>query len=509
VNGRLPNPTHIAAPGAAANAQEDLNDRSRIELDDGNTWQNKDPITHPFPGLSASNTLRGGSTVTGLVGVLDYSHDIYRVQPVDDVIFSNDNPRPAFPTAVGGTLKVASFNVLNYFNGDGLGGGFPTPRGAESASEFTRQRVKIVTAILTMDADVIGLMEIENDGYGTESAVADLVNGLNDVVGKGTYAYIDPGVSAIGTDAIAVGFIYKPATVTLIGASAILDASVDPTFNDDKNRPALAQTFQENATAGRFTAVVNHFKSKGSDCNSLGDPDIGDGQGNCNLTRTSAAVALANWLATDPTSSNDPDYLILGDLNSYAMEDPISALTSAGYTDLAASLIGSSAFSYVFAGEWGYLDYAMSNGSLTAQVTGVTEWHINADEPPVLDYNENYKSAGQITSLYSPDAYRSSDHDPVVIGLELTIEQEVNELIDAVQALVDDGTLNGGQGNALTKKLENVLAKLAKGNTNAAANQLDAFINQVEDYVNGGILTAEQGDALIEAATALVEVLNN
>jgi hypothetical protein len=114
VNGRLPNPTHIAAPGAAANAQADLNDRSRIELDDGNGDQNKDPITHPFPGLSASNTLRGGSTVTGLVGALDYARGVYRVQPVGDVIFSNDNPRLAAPAPVGGTLKVASFNVLNY-----------------------------------------------------------------------------------------------------------------------------------------------------------------------------------------------------------------------------------------------------------------------------------------------------------------------------------------------------------------------------------------------------------
>ena len=200
------------------------------------------------------------------------------------MIFSNDNPRTAAPASVGGTLKVASFNVLNYFNGDGLGGGFPTPRGADSASEFTRQRDKTIEAILTMDADVIGLMEIENDGFGAESAIADLVNSLNAVAGAGTYAYIDPGVPAIGADAIAVGFIYKPATVTPIGASAILDSSVDPQFNDDKNRPALAQTFQENATGGRFTAVVNHLKSKGSSCDSIGDPNLNDGQGNCNLT---------------------------------------------------------------------------------------------------------------------------------------------------------------------------------------------------------------------------------
>jgi predicted extracellular nuclease len=310
----------------------------------------------------------------------------------------------------------------------------------------------------------------------------------------------------IGTDVITIGFIYKPATVTPIGAAAILDSSVDPTFNDDKNRPALAQTFQENATGGRFTAVVNHLKSKGSSCASIGDPDLNDGQGNCNLTRTSAAVAIANWLATDPTGSNDPDYLIIGDLNSYAMEDPITALKNAGYTDLAA---GAGAYSYVFAGEWGYLDYAMSNGSLTAQVTGVTQWHINADEPPVLDYNEEWKSAGQIASLYSPDAYRASDHDPVIVGLSMTTQAEVGEIMDEVRLLVDAGILNKGQGNALSMTLGTAIASLDKGNVNPSRNRLNAFTNQVEAFIRVGILSEAEGQPLIDAANALIDVLSS
>jgi hypothetical protein len=404
---------------------------------------------------------------------------------------------------------VASFNVLNYFNGDGAGGGFPNSRGANTPSEFTRQRDKTITAILAMDADVIGLMEIENDGYGAGSAIADLVDGLNAAAGAGTYAYIDPGVPVIGTDEIAVGFIYQPATVTPVGAAAILDSSVDPLFNDSKNRPALAQTFQENATGGRFTAVVNHFKSKGSACDDIFDPDLNDGQGNCNQTRTNAAIALAQWLNTDPTGSNDPDFLIIGDLNAYAMEDPISVLQNAGYTNLVSSFLGSDAYSYVFAGEWGYLDHALSNGNLTPQVTGVTEWHINADEPPVLDYNEEFKSAGQIISLYSPDGYRASDHDPVVVGLEMTTEQEVKELISAVHALVDSGVLNKGQATALLSKLENALDQIRRGNNHSAANQFSAFVNQVEAYVYIGLLSPEQGEALIDSAAALIDVLNN
>jgi predicted extracellular nuclease len=414
---RLFIPTQVTTPGAAANALQAQNDLSRIVLDDANGAQNKDPVIYPAPELSAANTLRGGATVTGLTAVLDQRFDTYRLQPVGTVNFVNTNPRTAVPAPVGGNLKVASFNVLNYFNGNGSGGGFPTSRGATTLSEFNRQRDKIIAALVAIDADVVGLIEIENDGYGSQSAIQDLVNGLNAATAPNTYSFINPGVSQIGTDEIAVGFIYKPASLTPNGAAQILDSSVDPLFLDTKNRPALAQTFSQNGSGDTFTIVVNHFKSKGSACTDVGDPDLGDGQGNCNVTRTNAATALVNWLATDPTSSGDSDFLIVGDLNSYAMEDPIGIITGAGYTDLGNSL--ANAYSYVFSGQYGTLDYALGSPSLTAQVSGVTEWHINSDEPRALDYNEEFKTANQISLYYSADAYRSSDHDPVVIGLNL------------------------------------------------------------------------------------------
>jgi predicted extracellular nuclease len=411
VDARLAAPTNVASPGADALALQDLNNRSSILMDDGSNLQNPLPLP---PYIGDEGTLRAGDTIPGLTGVLAYGFDTYRVHPTQPVAFTRVNERTAAPPAVGGRLKVASFNVLNYFNGDGMGGGFPTSRGAGTSEEFARQRDKIISAILAMDADVVGLIEIENDGYGSESAIADLVNGLNDVAGPGTYAYVDPGVVQIGGDEIAVGFIYKPATVTPVGLAAILDSSVDPTFIDTKNRPALAQTFEENATGERFTVVVNHFKSKGSDCNDIGDLDLGDGQGNCPATRASAAAALTNWLATDPTGSGDPDFLIVGDLNSYAMEDPIAIIEGAGYTNLIDTFVGEDAYSYVYYGQAGYLDHALANPNLTPQVAGATVWHINADEPSALDYNDYNQPA-----LYNPDPYRSSDHDPVLIGLDL------------------------------------------------------------------------------------------
>ncbi|HEX4744142.1 MAG TPA: ExeM/NucH family extracellular endonuclease [Candidatus Limnocylindria bacterium] len=423
--GRLATPTAVVEPGAAAQAMQAQNDRSRIVLDDGINDQNVDPTRYPQGGLSASNTLRVGDTIATVTGVLEQRFGLYRIQPVGPLSFDHDNARPAAAPPVGGSARVAAMNVLNYFTTFD-----PTPRaagpficgptatlecrGANDAFEFERQRAKVIAALAGLDADIVGLMEIENND---NAAIEDLVAGLNAALGAGTYSYIDTGT--IGTDAIKVALIYRPAAATPVGAHAILTSAVDPRFIDTLNRPALAQTF-DLATGGRFTVVVNHLKSKGSPC--PGDPDTGDGSGNCNGTRTLAAQALVDWLATDPTGSGDRDVLVIGDLNAYAKEDPIDVFRNAGYTDLI-DAFQDDAYSYVFQGQSGYLDHALASPTLAAQVSGANEWHINADEPTVLDYNTDFKSAGHVESLYAPDAYRSSDHDPVVIGLSLVASE--------------------------------------------------------------------------------------
>ena len=441
--GRLMQPTQIAAPGSAALAVQAANDLNRIIIDDAENGQNPEPILFGRGGnpLSASNTLRAGDQATGIVGVLTYtwagnaaSGNAYRVRPIDSLgggvpNFVAANPRPAAPAPIGGTLKVAAMNLLNYFNNFGGGCGNPEGgtstgcRGADNAAEFERQWQKTVAAILAMNVDVLGVIEVENDGYGPESAIADLVNKLNDRAGAGTYAFIDADsasgqLNALGTDAIKNGLIYKPATVKPIGTTAVLnsDAFVNGGDNFPRNRPSLAQAFVQVSNGSRVIVSVNHLKSKGSACNG---PDAGDGQGNCNAVRTRAANELLAWLATDPTQTSEANVLIVGDLNSYAKEDPIRALIGGGFTDLAQARIGSGTYSYAFDGQWGTLDYALASASLASQVTGITKWHINADEPSVLDYNTNFKTSGQQMSLYSPDPYRVADHDPVIVGLQL------------------------------------------------------------------------------------------
>jgi hypothetical protein len=457
--GRLYTPTAVAAPGAPAQAVEAQNARSRVVLDDGINTQNPDPVAYPQGGLSADNTLRVGDTATSVLGVMDFRRsasgfpEIWRIQPLGPVEFTHTNARTAAPDPLAGNLKIGSFNVLNFFNGNGSGldgaaGGFPTSRGANTLAEFNRQKAKEVAALSAMNADVVGLMELENDAP-PNSAVESLVAGLNDALGAGTYSFVDTGV--IGTDEIKVALIYKPGVATPVGTWKILTTAVDPRFIDTKNRPSLAQTFRDNSTGRKFTVVVNHLKSKGSDCNDVGDPDTGDGSGNCNVTRTKAAQALVDWIGSDPTGSGDPDYILIGDMNSYTFEDPIQAFVGGGLTNLVRKYDGLAGYSYVFDGESGYLDHALATPSFEQQITGVGHWHINPDEPAVLDYNVEFKSAAQVGSFYAPTPYRSSDHDPVVIGVQLAAKPTANAGGPYTVAEGGSVALNGsGTGSGLT-----------------------------------------------------------
>ena len=419
-------------------------DQSRIILDDDNNIQSDaisfgpdEPYFWPRPGASNTNFIRGGDQISNLQGIMHWSFsgqsgtDAWRIRPVEEAFtydFTPTNARSVLPPDVGGTFKVASFNVLNFFTTFG-------ERGADSAAELDRQRVKIAAAICNMNADIVGLIEIENNGM---VALDDLLNGLNGIntLCGITYAAVDTGM--IGTDAITTAFIYNTATVSEEGAFAILDSSVDPLFDDTKNRPVLAQTFTQISNGGKLTVAVNHLKSKGSSCASIGDPDLGDGAGNCNITRTNAAIALVNWLATDPTNSLDPDFMIIGDLNSYRNETPIDALklgadntdgTSDDFVDLLDAYLGDDAYSYVFDGQLGYLDYALASQSLMTQITDAAAWHINADEANVFDYNDGIQDPGEPSfarksnalPIFEANSFRASDHDPLIVGINMGV----------------------------------------------------------------------------------------
>jgi predicted extracellular nuclease len=421
-NGRLSNPTNVVGPGVPAQTLEVANFLNQILVDDGTSATYPDPTPYLADSAGRGLTRRAGSTVAGLTGILDEKFGFYIVEPTELLVFSDANPR-VDPPAVGGTLRVCIGNVQNLMNGDGAGGGFPTSRGATTLAEYQRQLAKVTAALLNRAPDIMGLTEVENDrvtnglpnSYGPTSAVAQLVASLNASAPPGTtYAFVDASAVDITTDQIHVAFVYRVETVEMVGLPAMLS---DASFNNLARNP-LAQTFREKSTGEKLTVCINHFRAKGSVAAGAGNADSGDGQGTNNALRVQEANALTAWLATDPTGSGDPDVLIIGDLNAYAKEDPITAIKGAGYVNLTEAFEGEGGYSYAFNGEFGHIDHALANPHLAEQVAGTATWHANADEPVYYDYNLENKSAAQ-QAINTGTVFRYADHDPIAIGVSL------------------------------------------------------------------------------------------
>ncbi|MGE0103972.1 MAG: ExeM/NucH family extracellular endonuclease [Blastocatellales bacterium] len=397
------------AAGVAALAA--YNDRNQIVLDDGTTQQNPNPIPFIGPGDS---TIRLGDSVANLSGVMHFGFGVYRIEPNTAPSFTSLNPRPASPDPVGGTVKVASYNVLNFFATTG-------GRGASNAAELTRQLGKLIPSLVALDADVIGLVELEKGTAATpDAAVNLLVAELNAVLGAGTYAAVatpaaiyDP-VSPVGTDTeIKSGMIYRPARVMPVGAPLTDTVAPVGTYS----RAPIAQMFREIATGEQFSVVVNHLRSKSCTGSPAGeDADESTGQGCYNARRRDQVLKMLDFVNASLVPV-DPDVVVVGDFNSYAQEDPIDAMRAAGLVDLIEAFVpAGSRYSFLFQSEVGLLDHAFVTPSLASKATGSTVWHINSDEPFVFDYNTEFKTDDR----YFPTPYRAADHDPLLLGFQFT-----------------------------------------------------------------------------------------
>jgi len=401
--GRLYSPTEVAAPGAGAQAVADENARLSLRLDDARSGQ--DPKNLWFlPGdWNDAAPLRTGSVVTGVQGVLDQRFGSLRLQLTEAIGAIEQAPRPAAPT-VPGDRRIAGFNVLNLFNGDGQGGGFPTDRGAATPAEHARQVAKLVAAVQALDPDLAALMELENDGYGPDSSLAQFVDALNASGPHTDWRFVDSGEGP-GSNAIRVGIIYRSRRFEAVGKPA----SIAEGPFERASRAPLAQAFR----AGRgpvFVVVANHFKSKGGcDGATGGDADSGDGQACFNATRVESARRLNEWLATDPTGASPEGALVIGDLNAHAQEDPLRLMYSRGWQDAFALAKAERPYSFVWAGHSARLDHALLDAGLAGRLRGAAEWHANADESDRFDYRRDRDN----------DPWRASDHDPMLLGLDL------------------------------------------------------------------------------------------
>ncbi|HEX6576780.1 MAG TPA: ExeM/NucH family extracellular endonuclease [Jiangellaceae bacterium] len=434
--GLLVQPTELADAGSdEAAAIAAANEQRRIVLDDG-TNASRSAANRPY--LSPDTPVRVGDELDFTSPlVLGFGFGNWRFQPADGTpegTFAPQNTRPAAPDAVGGDVQIGAFNVLNYFLTLAADGG----RGAETPEEFEKQAAKIVTAIEALGADVVTLMEIEDTnstgfGNGTpDQAVADLVSRLNVEAGFDKWAYVPlpDELLAVDRDVIRNAIIYQNDVVAPVGEPVgLVDESV--WFNA---REPIAQTFVKDGDP--FTVIANHFKSKSDSVppqSGNDNEDIGDGQGAFNGDRVRQAASLADFAEELRESSGDDDVLIMGDLNAYSEEDPIQLLRGVGFTDLGA-VLDAGRYSFVFNALSGSLDHAMSSDALTGKVTDVAHWNINAVESFAYQYDGD-------PELYAANPFRSSDHDPLVLGVDL--EERCVGLTPTIRGTDGPDTLTG------------------------------------------------------------------
>jgi predicted extracellular nuclease len=409
INGKQQQYTELNAPGTGYAGYDAAENNKRIILDDDKSGDYRTPIFSWAENVGTGKSyFRAGSTINSLSGILDYGFSAFRVRPLAPVTFTASNPRPDAPS-ITGHVKVATMNVLNYFNGPA----FPTSRGADNRPEYFLQKAKIVKAIQGLDADVIGLQEIENDDFSATGALAELTDSLNAAQGAGTYAFVNPGTTQLGSDAIKVAFLYKPTKVSLVGAALTLTTPTD-LFASNGNRVPLAQKFKAVSSCEEFTVIVNHFKAKSSGGATGLNADQMDGQAAWAQRRGEMADALINWVNTTIKPNNGPNVIIIGDLNSYEKETPITKLTSGGFT-----MVNATGGSKSFDGLFGDLDYMLFSNEMATQLKSSAKWAINADEcPSLFQYDAMDNLPG---TAFDPvrDAYSSSDHDPIVAGFSL------------------------------------------------------------------------------------------
>ncbi|WP_022941574.1 ExeM/NucH family extracellular endonuclease [Psychromonas hadalis] len=527
----VPTQNNVAGSENATAASAQNNDYRLIVESSQKAKDGEIPYYPEFTTDPANNYVRINDSVTGMEGVIAYSYGNFTLvvtNELDKNNFTHNTDRTNSPDLDTTTeeghfaIKIGTQNLLNLFNSP-FGGDVNTHgenRGADSDEEYQKQQDKLVAAITGLDADILGLMEIENNGFGSGSALKALVNAVNenyydedpkDVAKSNSTSnrYVFVGfdsngdlvldeLDSVGGDAISTGLLYRPSKVSIESMKVIPmpEQHAPAIVNDssivvkDKNgavlesgdnyqRNTMTATFIVNNTGKRLTVAVNHLKSKGSTCwedwqgVEFGDteiwkakaPDL-DFQGQCEAFRVAAAVQLGEELA-----KMGGDNIIVGDLNAYGLEDPLLVLTenttgkvlhtardtfigkkpqfningtpvaitkSYGYINTVSvkdAEKGQLSWSYSYNDEIGSLDHILITPSLESRLIDAVDWHINAAESGLYDYNINYKGE-HADAFYADDAYRSSDHDSAIISLsyeygEVSNDQPVHLVISS------------------------------------------------------------------------------
>ena len=397
-------PTQVMAPGPDAGRLEAQQEQQRLILDDG--YRRKHPRPIPFldgSGTAPGNVLRVGDQVAPVIGVLEYRFGHWRLQPLSRPDILDRNPRDMPPARdPKASLRVVSLNLGNLFNGDGRSDGFPSDRGAPSHRAYQQQLARLVHQIRATEPDILAVSELENDGYGENSAPADLARALGE-----HWRFVKGGTDR-HNDAIRNGLLYRHDRVRTQGPASLITTEAFKRWH----RPALAQGFRLVGGEATVTVVSVHMKSRNCRNAPPAQKDVGDGQGCYAAAREAASRQLAHW--RPPDTGEKSLVLLAGDFNAYAREAPIQVLAEPGYTDLIAHFHGLEQQTFRYHGRQGTLDYHVANEALRERVTASHIWSVNAEEPRLWAYD-----AEKAPPVPDDFLWRASDHNPVITDIRL------------------------------------------------------------------------------------------
>ena len=566
----LTNPTSVVAPGEDAAALAAENAERMVYLDDGATtdFTSSPGNQEELPYITADDPVRIGATVEFQNPVIvDHDFGEWRLQPqghltpetaeeLQPATFEDTRMGNEAPAERTGDLRIAGFNVLNYFvhlgqdesgceyyedrDGEPTTADWCEVRGAWSQESFERQQAKIVSAINAMDADVVALQEMENSAHfsqdgSRDTAHAQLVTALNQALGDEVWDYVrspEQTPEAEDEDVIRNGFIYRTAVVEPVEDSVILfEEGVEDIATEELDaldladvysnaREPLAQEFQplDGGEEDRFIAVVNHFKSKGSPPEEDADPnaDQGDGQSAWNADRVAQAEGLVAFADALQDSTGTEDVYLMGDFNSYEMEDSLAVIAEAGYANLSAE---TGDFSYMFEGQVGSLDHLFASESAAEAVTSTEIWQINAVEPIALEYS---RYNGNASDLFSTDLWRSSDHDPIAADIALTSDpeptppteeepeaEETPQPEDSPTPSETEGTAGSDDGDSTEEGAGEASEEAAGENTEAAEGSTEAAEDRGPLATTGAQITAAAAAFLLLLVTGTYLVMRS
>lgn len=283
--------------------------------------------------------------------------------------------RPADREITYGSLRVCAQNLENFYLHPNTG------RGNYSTDEIAAKTQKIVSMMLTVDADIYAFCEVE-----AKPEVLDyLVSVANSYVSGNPYVAVSDGIDedwdATYNNNIKSGFIYRSDRVQPIGNNVAAS-----TANYYRNTMRY-QAFSQLSNGEKLVVCMNHFKAK----------DSSEDQGES--IRMGNAYSLMNALSYVTT---DPDILILGDLNCEYGEAPITYITNAGYAEQLLRFNDASIYSHCYSGGE-LIDHALANNSMANQIVDAYVRHLSTTCSAGITEETSY-----------------SDHDPYVVEINLS-----------------------------------------------------------------------------------------